>query len=115
MSDTPKKAAIYQKGRLAGHLEKSGDGSWTFHYMPDYHGPPVSLTLPLRPEPYLFEHFPAVFEGLLPEGIQLDALLRRHKIDRNDYFAQLMVVGADMVGSLTTENINEESEGSANS
>jgi serine/threonine-protein kinase HipA len=42
-------------------------------------------------------------EGLLPEGPQLEAILRRHKIDRGDCFGQLMAVGKDVVGSLTVE------------
>lgn len=50
---------------------------------------------------YVFTTFPLVFEGLLPEGPQLEALLRKHKIDRNDAFRQLITVGGDLVGSLT--------------
>jgi len=46
-----------------------------------------------------------VFEGLLPEGPQLEALLRMHKIDRNNAFRQLVTVGADMVGSLTVKDV----------
>jgi serine/threonine-protein kinase HipA len=42
-----------------------------------------------------------VFDGLLPEGAQLEALLKTHKIDRNDYFKQLVTVGRDLVGSLS--------------
>ena len=38
--------------------------------------------------------FPPPFEGLLPEGAQLEALLRNHKIDRDDAFGKLVVVGA---------------------
>ncbi len=82
---------------LAGRPE----GGWRFTYLDGYAGPPVSLTLQRREEPYDFPGFPAVFEGLLPEGPRLEALLRRHKIDRHDAFRQLVTVGADMVGSLT--------------
>ena len=66
-------------------------------------GPPVSLTLPVREEPWVFADFPAFLEGLLPEGPQLESILRKHKIDRGDWFRQLMVVGQDVVGSLTVE------------
>lgn len=99
----PRRAAVHQQGRLAGWLESGEGGTWTFRYLPGYEGPPVSLTLPVREEPYRFSDFPPVFEGLLPEGSQLEALLRRHKIDRSDLFAQLIAVGADLVGSLTVE------------
>ena len=96
-----RRAEIRQGGVCAGFLDESRDGSWTFNYLPDYSGPPVSLTMPVRGEAYWFSGFPPVFEGLLPEGPQLEALLRKHKIDRNDAFRQLVTVGADLVGSLT--------------
>ncbi len=99
----PRRAVIFQNGELAGRLEEQAGGGWTFTYLDEYEGDPVSLTLPRRTEPYVFENFPAVFEGLLPEGPQLEALLRKHKIDRHDAFRQLITVGADLVGSLTVK------------
>jgi hypothetical protein len=48
-------------------LTERPEGGWRFTYLPGYTGPPVSLTLPCREEPYDFPGFPAVFEGLLPE------------------------------------------------
>jgi len=98
-----RRSAVSQQGTLAGHLEEIGEGAWSFTYCPDYAGMAVSLTMPLRPEPYTFDRFPSVFEGLLPEGVQLEAVLRKHKIDRDDPYALLIVVGADLVGSLTIE------------
>jgi serine/threonine-protein kinase HipA len=61
--------------------------------------------MPLRNTIYDFEIFPPFFEGLLPEGIMLEALLRKYKIARNDYFAQLILVGQDVVGAVTIERI----------
>jgi len=43
----------------------------------------------------------------LPEGIQLEGLLKIRKIDRADYFSQLMAVGNDMVGAVTVEEIEK--------
>ncbi len=77
--------------------------AWRFTYSPGYDGVPVSLTMPVCSEPYEFDQFPPVFEGLLPEGVQLEALLRKHKIDRHDAYGQLMVVGGDLVGSLVVK------------
>jgi len=107
-----RKAAVYQAGTLAGYLSESGDGGWSFTYEPTYQGPPVSLTLPVREQAYTFSTFPAVFDGLLPEGPQLEALLRKHKIDRRDYFRQLVTVGADLVGALTVQAMTGEGKGS---
>ena len=107
MTDQPstiqnRRAAVYLRKQLAGHLEEDPDRKgWSFLYMPGYDSNPVSLTMPVRSEPYHFETFPAVFEGLLPEGVQLEALLRAHKIDRYDCFRQLITVGGDLIGALS--------------
>ena len=37
----------------------------------------------------------------MPEGFQLEALLRLKKLDRNDKFGQLMLIGVDTVGAVT--------------
>jgi serine/threonine-protein kinase HipA len=106
-----RRAIIRQHGIPAGHLAEVPSGGWSFTYTPGYAGPPVSLTLPVRGEPRLFADFPPFLEGLLPEGPQLEAILRKHKIDRGDCFGQLMVVGQDVVGSLTVEQLPSEEGG----
>jgi len=96
-----RKAEVQQRGRLAGALEEIDRQHSRFTYVPGYAGEPVSLALPVRSEPYEFDRLPPAFEGLLPEGQQLEALLRQYKVDRGDMFTQLLMVGADVVGSLT--------------
>lgn len=98
-----KKAGIYQLEQYAGLLEEVERNHYRFTYAPGYHGEPVSLALPVREAAYEFDQFPPVFEGLLPEGIQLEALLRKFKVDRSDLFQQLLIVGADVVGSLSVK------------
>jgi serine/threonine-protein kinase HipA len=98
-----KKARVLVKGEFAGMLIETGDASYAFEYDSTYQGPAVSLTMPLSKTHYEFDGFPPFFEGLLPEGVMLEALLRRHKIDKNDYFTQLLVVGEDLVGCVQVE------------
>ncbi|MEM0964540.1 MAG: HipA N-terminal domain-containing protein [Verrucomicrobiota bacterium] len=105
-----RRAEVYQQGQLAGYLEEEGDDSWRFSYLPNYVGLAVSLTMPKQTQPYLFKTFPPLFDGLLPEGLQLEALLRIHKLDRYDLFGQLMIVGEDLVGSLSVRPAKESSE-----
>jgi serine/threonine-protein kinase HipA len=95
-------ARVYFADFLAGILSESDSGKeYLFQYDPGYSGPPVSLTMPVRDTPYLFTEFPPFFDGLLPEGFQLAALLRQKKLDHNDKFGQLLAVGADTVGAVT--------------
>ncbi|MQY80452.1 MAG: toxin HipA, partial [Bacteroidetes bacterium] len=54
-----------------------------------------------------FDEFPPFFDGLLPEGFQLEALLKQKKIDRDDLFIQLITVGEDLVGAVTIKESDE--------
>ncbi len=103
-------------GVLAGRLSEERRAGvrtavYSFEYEPGYAGPPVSLALPLRRDAYRFDRFPPFFDGLLPEGWQLEALLRQAKLDRTDLFGQLLAVGADPVGAVTVEPLAAESPG----
>lgn len=97
-------AKVYVNEVLAGILQEvEANKVYIFSYLPDYKGNPVSLTMPVLKRVYNFDRFPPFFEGLLPEGTQLAGLLMQRKLDRYDYFGQLMAVGADMVGEITVE------------
>ena len=95
---------IFFNGIIAGILEEREKGkSYRFLYNKYYTGDPISLTMPIKKRIYEFNNFPAFFEGLLPEGLQLEGLLRQMKIDKTDFFSQLITVGQDMVGAVTVE------------
>ncbi len=96
-----KKIHIYQQGILAGTLEECSGKTYQFTYIEGYCGEPVSLTMKDIKKTYHFDRFPPFLEGLLPEGKRLEALLRKCKLDRNNYITQLQKVGEDLVGSLT--------------
>jgi len=103
-----RRARILVHGDPAAVLEEAqARTQYRLTYLGRYDGPPVSLTLPVRTEPYTFTDFPAFFDGLLPEGPQLEGLLRIRKIDRQDRFAQLVAVGADVVGCVTIEALDD--------
>ncbi len=103
-----RKAKVFVNGAEAGFFcEPESNKKYEFEYRQEYTGQPISLTMPVKGRIFLFETFPPFFDGLLPEGIQLEALLRKKKLDRSDYFGQLMAVGADMVGAVTVEEIVE--------
>jgi serine/threonine-protein kinase HipA len=97
-----KTADVFFRESLAGKLvEIIKNREYRFIYEKDYSGPPVSLTMPLDQQVYPFDMFPPFFDGLLPEGYQLEALLRMKKIDRDDPMSQLLAAGSDTVGAVT--------------
>lgn len=98
------RAVVFMNWKRAGiFLEVERGGPYQFAYDTDYEGPSISMTMPLSTREYVYDEFPPFFDGLLPEGYQLEALLKNSKIDRNDYFRQLIVVGKDLVGAVTVE------------
>lgn len=99
-----KKAKVFVDGILAGELQEIEMGNrYRFDYLQDYLGASISLEMPTIKQVYEYDRFPPFFEGLLPEGMMLEALLRQAKIDKNDLMSQLIAVGGDMVGNVTVE------------
>jgi serine/threonine-protein kinase HipA len=103
-----RKAKIYVKGIEAGTLTEVRQGKeYLFEYLDGYEGLEVSRTMPKNNKVYKYDEFPPFFDGLLPEGIQLEGLLKIKKVDKKDYFSQLIAVGEDMVGVVTVKEIVE--------
>ena len=101
-----RKAKVYVKGVEAGILTELVQGKeYMFEYIEEYKGLEVSRTMPTIRKVYKFNNFPPFFDGLLPEGIQLEGLLKLKKIDRSDYFSQLVAIGEDTVGAVTVKEI----------
>ncbi|MBI5473017.1 MAG: HipA N-terminal domain-containing protein [Ignavibacteriae bacterium] len=101
-----RRARVFVQGVESGILEELQRGSsYLFKYLDSYQGDPVSLTMPIAQREFRFDRFPPYFDGVLPEGLMLDGLLRQKKIDKDDLFGQLIAVGKDLVGSVTVEEI----------
>mgnify|MGYP003565969843 CR=1 FL=1 len=97
-----KKAEVCLHGIPAGVLEETEEEkTYRFSYLEDYNGPPISLTMPVEKKDFCFENFPPFFDGLLPEGLLLEGLLKQRKIDKHDYLSQLIAVGNELVGAVT--------------
>jgi serine/threonine-protein kinase HipA len=101
-----RKAEVFIHNKLAGYLvEEDKNKRYRFTYNKEYTGIPVSLTMPVKEGEFWFNTFPPFFDGLLPEGVQLDGLLRIKKIDKEDYFSQLMATGRDLVGAVSLKEL----------
>ncbi|MGB8359248.1 MAG: HipA N-terminal domain-containing protein [Bacteroidales bacterium] len=103
-----RKAKIFVSGLEAGTLTELIQGKdYVFEYLNKYDGAEISLTMPTNIKIFKFDKFPPFFDGLLPEGIQLEGLLKIRKIDKNDLLSQLIAVGEDLVGVVTVKEIIE--------
>ncbi len=90
-------------GQLVGHLSEDG-GQTRFTYTPAWLAQPgavpVSLTLPLRSEPYVSPGLHPFFENLLPEGWLFDLASRKLKISKDDPFGMLLATCGDCIGNV---------------
>ena len=100
-----RKIKLMMQNETAGYMEETENG-YILKYVKGYNGHPLSLVLPVRDEAYCFKKFPPFLDGLLPEGVQLDVLLRKYKIDEEDYLSQIIIVGKDLVGAITVEEVS---------
>ena len=108
-----KQAAVWCRGRRAGTLTEDESG-YTFVYDADYLALPsaeaVSLTLPLREEPYRDKVLFPFFDGLIPEGWLLDIAEKNWKIDARDRMSLLLACCKDCIGAVGVEPIMVEEE-----
>ena len=99
-----RKAEIRMFDKLAGHLEETDEG-YTFAYAADYvndpGNPPVSLLLPLRPEPYHDKRLFPFFDGLIPEGWLLEIAEKTWKLDPRDRMGLLLATCRNCIGAVS--------------
>lgn len=97
---------VYRRGVLAGRIDEQPGGGYRFAYDGEYlasaDAKPVSLTLPLRREPFESPTLFPFFYGLLAEGILKDTQCRKLKLDENDHFGRLIkTADSDAIGAVT--------------
>lgn len=99
--------------RLAGRLTEDESG-FAFEYDAGYlsagGAEAVSLTLPLRSEPYRATVLFPFFDGLIPEGWLLGIAERSWKISRLDRMSLLLACCKDCIGavSVVPETVEDE-------
>jgi serine/threonine-protein kinase HipA len=99
-----KSAKIYFQDTLAGRLVENEEG-FLFVYDTEYLQNPllqaISLTLPLRPQPYKSDVLFPFFDGLIPEGWLLDIAQENWKIDPRDRMALLLACCRNCIGAVS--------------
>ncbi len=102
---------VYLHGIKAGTLTEHSRKEFTFEYDHEYmlnSGEPVSLTLPLREEPYRSSHLFPAFANMLSEGSNRQIQSQILRIDSDDDFSILMATcQLDTIGAITIKPIDE--------
>jgi serine/threonine-protein kinase HipA len=102
--DRPTRGKVFYRDLLAGSVEER-EGNCIFTYHPDYlaraDASPISLVLPLRPEPYSEKTMIPFFDGLIPEGWLLEISARNWKLDPRDRMGLLLSVCEDCIGAVS--------------
>ena len=95
-------------GRRVGEITEIDEAHTRFVYDAEWvsrpDAVPVSLTLPLRAEPYDSKGLHPFFENLLPEGWLLQLSTNKLKIPADDELGLLLATCADCVGAVEIVN-----------
>ena len=94
---------VYIRNVYAGELSETDEG-YLFSYDEKYRkredASAVSLTMPIRQEPYQSKTLFSFFDGLIPEGWLLGVVSRNWKIDVKDRFGLLLLACKDCIGDV---------------
>lgn len=104
-----RQAHVYYKDELAGYLSET-DAGYIFQYDEKFlkKNISISLSLPLREEPYGSKELFSFFKGLLPEGWYLNIVSATQKVDAKDPFGILLsTAGSDTIGAVTIRKAND--------
>ncbi|HEX6152252.1 MAG TPA: type II toxin-antitoxin system HipA family toxin [Solirubrobacterales bacterium] len=108
--------AVHLHGVRAGTLERLPQARLRFAYAPEYveaGGAPVSLSLPLREEPFEDDECGPFFQGLLPEGDFLRAVARVFHVSAENPFAVLAAIGGECAGAISLGAVGGPAPGAA--
>lgn len=102
---------VYVHDIRAGRLIEDDDLKYTFIYDDAYlarpENPPVSLTLPIRKEPYHSSYLFAPFFNMLSEGENRQMQSQILHIDADDDFGILLATAqTDTIGAVTVKPLN---------
>lgn len=103
---------VYVNKIEAGILTEDDTGEFIFRYNPEYierdDAKPVSLSLPLRPEPYHSKHLFPTFANMLSEGENRKIQAQIHHLDPEDDFGiMLETCQFDTIGAVTIKPLHK--------
>ena len=109
-----RQAKVYLHTNLVGFITEDESG-YRFQYRPEYlqdsNAEAVSLTLPLKAEPYQSNVLFPFFDGLIPEGWLLEIAEKNWKLNPRDRMGLLLQTCADCIGAVSVHPVSDEENG----
>lgn len=107
-----RKCEVYINGIRAGELTEFDNKEYKFvydrTYLLDENNPPVSLTMPLRKEPYYSKNLFPYFFNMLSEGENRRLQSQLLHISPDDDFGVLLATAhTDTIGAVTIKPVSE--------
>jgi len=99
-----RRARVLWCDTLAGVLSETDEGyvfQYDDKYLTDTSSQAISLTLPLRKEPFTSSTMFSFFDGLIPEGWLLNIVQETWKLDQHDRMGLVMTCCQDCIGAVS--------------
>ena len=106
-----RKAEIKIYDTTAGWLVEDENGyhfNYDSSYLKSSNPDPISLTHPLKEQPYTSKILFPFFDGLIPEGWLLDIAQNNWKLNPRDRMGLLMACCKDCIGAVSIHPLNNE-------
>jgi serine/threonine-protein kinase HipA len=113
-TDPGSELEVFLHEEAVGKLARLPQAKLRFAYHPAWveaQGRPLSLSLPVRPEPYEHDDCGPFFEGLLPEGDFLRAVARVFHVSAGNPFSVLAEIGGECAGAVGVAGVGAEAPG----
>jgi len=103
---------VYVREKPAGIITETDAQEYIFQYYPEYvadaDNEPVSLTMPIRKEPYTSKVLFPYFFSILSEGENRKTQADIYHLDPNDDFGiMLATAGNDTIGAVTVKPLKK--------
>ncbi len=108
-----RRAKIIIHDQIAGLLIQDESGYHFIYdqaYLASEEAEPVSLTLPLKTEPFDSNILFPFFDGLIPEGWLLNIAERNWKLNARDRMGLLLACCKDCIGAISVIEVTEEAQ-----
>jgi serine/threonine-protein kinase HipA len=105
-----RKGKVFYKDLFAGVIEETENGyqfTYDSGYFSLHYAKPLSVTMPMRTEPYVSKTLHPFFDGLIPEGWLLSIVVKNWKLSARDRMGLLLTVCNDCIGAVGVKEWNE--------